>query len=147
MFLSVSAVAQSPRLPNLRLKSINGRWLSLLDYKGKVVLLNFWATWCPPCRTEMPELVTLQGQYGDRGLQIIGVTYPPERRARVRRFAKSIRVNYPIALGTRANKAEFSSDDTLPLTVIIDREGKSRGVIRGILLPEEFEERVKPLLK
>jgi hypothetical protein len=95
----------------------------------------------------MPQLVTLQRQYRDRGLQVIGITYPPERRARVRRFARRIKVNYPIALGTRETKAAFSSDDTLPLTVIIDREGRLHGVTKGILLPEEFEEKVKPLLK
>jgi len=95
----------------------------------------------------MPNLVSLQRQYGERGLQIIGVTYPPERRARVRGFTRSIKVNYPIALGTRETRARFSSDQTLPFTVIIDRDGKLGGVISGILLPEEFEEKVRPLLK
>jgi len=129
------------------LKSLAGGTVRLNDYRGKVVLLNFWATWCPPCRAEMPNLVSLQRQYGERGLQIIGVTYPPERRARVRGFTRSIKVNYPIALGTRETRARFSSDQTLPFTVIIDRDGKLGGVISGILLPEEFEEKVRPLLK
>jgi hypothetical protein len=95
----------------------------------------------------MPALVKLQREYGKDGLQIIGVTYPPERRGRVRRFTRSLKVNYPIALGTREMKAGFSADGTLPLTVIIDREGTIRGTIAGILLPEEFNVQIKPLLQ
>jgi thiol-disulfide isomerase/thioredoxin len=112
-----------------------------------VVLLNFWATWCPPCGAEIPDLVKLQKEYGRQGLQVLGVTYPPERQARVLRFTRRLKVNYPVALGTRETKALFSSDETLPLTIIIDRDGKLRETISGILLPEEFEEKVRPLLR
>lgn len=116
------------------------------DQKGKVVLINFWATWCPPCRAEMPDLVRLQREHAKQGLQIIGITYPPERLDRVRRFARSLKVNYPIILGTRQLKARFSSEETLPLTVVIDRDGNVSEIISGILLREEFEEKIKPLL-
>jgi len=118
----------------------------LRDYRGKVVLINFWATWCPPCRAEMPDLVRLQREHARHGLQIIGITYPPETRTRVRRFASSIKVNYPIVLGTRQIKARFSSEETLPLTVVIDRDGKVKEIISGILLREEFDEKIRPLL-
>ncbi|HZG52291.1 MAG TPA: TlpA disulfide reductase family protein [Pyrinomonadaceae bacterium] len=144
---SHSAVGQGVKAPSLTLKSIEGRTVRLSDYRGKVVLINFWATWCPPCRAEMPDLVKLQREYGKDGLQIIGVTYPPERPARVREFARRLKVNYPVVLGTRATKAGFSPDETLPLTVIIDREGKIRGAIAGILLPAEFDLHIKPLLQ
>lgn len=142
-----SAQGQDVKAPSLTLKSIEGRTVRLSDYQGQVVLINFWATWCPPCRAEMPALVKLQREYGKDGLQIIGVTYPPEQLARVRRFTRGLKVNYPIVLGTRATKAGFSSDETLPLTVIIDREGTIRGAIAGILLPEEFDLHIKPLLQ
>jgi thiol-disulfide isomerase/thioredoxin len=128
------------------LKDINGRAVRLSDYQGKVVLINFWATWCPPCRAEMPDLIKLQREHGKDGLQIIGITYPPERKDRVRRFATGLKVNYPIVLGTRELKARFSSDETLPLTIVIDRDGKVNDTIRGILLREEFDEKIKPLL-
>jgi peroxiredoxin len=141
------AVGQDTKAPPFALKSIEGRMVRLSDYRGKVVLLNFWATWCPPCRAEIPDLVKLQQEYGKDGLQIIGVTYPPEKRSRVRRFTRRMKVNYPIALGTQKTKAGFSDDETLPLTVIIDREGTIRGIIAGILLPEEFNEQIKPLLR
>ena len=144
---SHSAPGQGVKAPSLTLKSIEGRTVRLSDYRDKVVLINFWATWCPPCRAEMPDLVKLQREYGKDGLQIIGVTYPPERRARVRRFTRRLKVNYPVVLGMRETMAGFSPDETLPLTVIIDRGGTIRGAIAGILLPEEFNIQIKPLLE
>lgn len=143
---SVSILRQEVKAPQFALKDLNGRIVRLSDYKGKVVLINFWATWCPPCRAEMPDLVRLQREHGKEGLQIIGITYPPERRARVRRFARDLKVNYPIILGTREIKARFSSDETLPLTIVINRDGKVIEIISGILLREEFDEKIKPLL-
>ena len=133
-------------MPQVVLKDVDGRTVRLSDYHGKVVLINFWATWCPPCRAEMPDLVRLQREHAKQGLQIIGITYPPERKDRVVRFARSIKVNYPIILGTREIKARFSSEETLPLTVVINRDGKVSDIISGILLREEFDEKIKPLL-
>ena len=142
-----SVLRQQAKTPQFTLKDLKGRTVRLSDYRGKVVLINFWATWCPPCRAEMPDLIKLQREYGKEGLQIIGITYPPERQARVRRFARSLKVNYPIALGTREIKDGFSSEETLPLTVVINRDGKVSEIISGILLRDEFDEKVKPLLK
>lgn len=146
-FAPASVLGQETTAPQLTLKDLNGRTVRLSDYRGKVVLINFWATWCPPCRAEMPDLIRLQREHGKEGLQIIGVTYPPERKARVQRFARSVKVNYPIVLGTREIKSRFSSDETLPLTVVINRDGKVSEIISGILLPQEFEEKIKPLLR
>jgi thiol-disulfide isomerase/thioredoxin len=141
------AVDQNSKAPALSLKDIQGRKISLSKYKGKVVLLNFWATWCPPCRAEMPDLVKMQRQYRKQGLQVIGITYPPEQIAEVRQFVKQLRVNYPIALGTKETKTLFDKTETLPLTLIIDRQGNVVDRIEGILLPEEFEQKIKPLLQ
>jgi peroxiredoxin len=145
-FAPAGALGQEVKAPQFDLRDLNGRTVRLSDYKGKVVLINFWATWCPPCRAEMPDLVRLQREHGKEGLQIIGITYPPETKSRVRRFAKSLKVNYPIILGTSEIKTRFSSDETLPLTVVIDRNGKVSDIISGILLREEFDEKIKPLL-
>jgi thiol-disulfide isomerase/thioredoxin len=143
----ISAVAQSPSPPTaLRLKIIQGRWINLADYKGKVVLLNFWATWCAPCRQEIPDLIKAQRSYRDRGLQIIGITYPPEKIPEVRRFVRKLRMNYPVAIGTKASKARFTSSETLPMTIVIDRDGTVRDVIEGMMYAEEFDQKVKPLL-
>jgi thiol-disulfide isomerase/thioredoxin len=146
--LSVAGSGQTAgQSPNLKLTDLQGHPLSLETYRGKIVLLNFWATWCPPCRAEMPDLIKYQKQYQAQGLQIIGITYPPEETSEVRRFTKSIGVNYPIAIGTEETKNSFSQDEALPMTVIIDREGKVLDIIKGILMPEEFDEKVKPLLR
>ncbi|MDT5156212.1 MAG: hypothetical protein QOH51_569 [Acidobacteriota bacterium] len=135
------------KAPSLSLRDIRGHVVRLSDYKGKVVLLNFWATWCPPCRAEMPDLVKMQREYRSLGLQVIGITYPPETVRGVQRFTRQLRVNYPIALGTKETKSLFDESETLPLTIVIDREGNIRDRIEGILLPEEFEQKIKPLLK
>ena len=133
--------------PQLTLKDINGRTTRLSDYKGKVVLLNFWATWCVPCRKEMPDLIKWQRQYKGRGLQVIGITYPPEELVEVRKLIRSMKVNYPVVMGDEATKAKFDDGDVLPVTVVIDRNGTIRSVIQGIIFPDEFEEKVKPLLR
>jgi peroxiredoxin len=146
VFSRAHVLGQETKAPQFELKDVNGRIVRLSNYRGKVVLINFWATWCPPCRAEMPELVRLQREHARRGLQIIGITYPPESKTRVRRFARSLKVNYPIILGTRQIKTRFSSEETLPLTVVIDREGKVSDIISGILLRQEFDEKIKPLL-
>ncbi len=144
--LPATTFGQSTRVPDLALRDLSGRTIRVSDYKGKVVLLNFWATWCPPCRAEMPDLVKMQREYKSRGLQIIGVTYPPETPAAVRRFVRRLRVNYPVALGTKETKRLFDDGETLPLTIIIGRDGKVIDRVEGILLPEEFEQKIKPLL-
>ena len=145
-FCAASVEAQQLKAPRLELKDVNGRTVRLSSYQGKVILINFWATWCPPCRAEMPDLIRLQREHAKQGLQIIGISYPPQTKTQVRRFARSLKVNYPIVLGTREIKARFSSEETLPLTVVINRDGTVSDIISGILLPEEFEEKIKPLL-
>ena len=140
-------MAQSASPPtSLRLKTIQGRWLNLTDYKGQVVLINFWATWCPPCRQEIPDLIKAQRTYRDQGLRILGITYPPQKISEVRRFVRKLRMNYPVAIGTKGTKAQFTPSETLPLTVVIDRDGNVREVIEGIMYSDEFDQKVKPLL-
>ena len=142
------ALAQTSRAePAVKLKNLQGRTFRLADFKGKVVLINFWATWCPPCRTEIPQLIKWQHEYAREGLQIIGVTYPPQTRAEVRRFARKMKMNYELVLGTKATKLLFTENETLPLTIVIDRAGNVRHLIEGIIFPEEFDEQIKTLLK
>jgi peroxiredoxin len=145
--LPAVASGQSGKAPAIALKDLQGHTVRLSRYRGKVVLLNFWATWCPPCHAEMPDLVKWQREFRSTGLQVIGITFPPTELREVRRFVRSIHVNYPVLLGSKETKALFNSTETLPVTIIIDREGRVRDNIEGILLPEEFEEKVKPLLQ
>ena len=146
LLVSVAAYAQASQPAKLALKDIHGRALSLSDYRGSVVLVNFWATWCVPCGAEIPDLIKLQRKYRNRGLRIIGVTYPPEKLSEVRRFARQLRMNYRVALGTKASKSLFTPSETLPFSVIIDRDGVVRDLIEGIMYAEEFNQKVKPLL-
>jgi peroxiredoxin len=144
--LAVIHVSAQQSAPALSLKDINGKTVKLSDFSGKVVLLNFWATWCVPCRTEIPDLVKKQDEYQSQGLRIVGITFPPEDAAEVRRFARELKINYPVVIGTKETKRAFTTSETLPFTVIIDREGKVRGMIEGIMYADEFDEKVKPLL-
>jgi thiol-disulfide isomerase/thioredoxin len=147
ILVPIPTLAQtSVSAPSLALKDLQGRSVRLADFKGKVVLVNFWATWCPPCRAEIPDLVKWQRQYGRQGLQVIGVTYPPTNRRAVRTFARQLKINYPVWLGSKATKGLFDLGETLPFSVVVDRQGKVRATIEGIMLPEEFDEKVRPLL-
>ena len=150
LMLAAAAFAQkSPdnKTPVIILKDINGKTVNLSQYKGKIVLVNFWATWCPPCRAEIPELIKWQKEYQKQGLQIVGVTYPPTNIANVKNFIRRHKINYPILLGSKKTKAIFNPGDVLPLTVIIDKQGKIKDFIEGILYPEEFSEKIIPLLE
>jgi len=148
LMITPNVAAQAPRpAPPVVLKDVKGRTIRLSDLKGKVVLLNFWATWCPPCRAEIPDLVKWQKEYAFQGLQVIGVTYPPTDRRKVRSFIRELKIIYPVLLGQKKTKALFDAGETLPFSVLIDREGKVRENIEGILLPEEFDEKVRPLLE
>jgi peroxiredoxin len=145
--LSFGVFAQVPeKAPSLRLRDISGHTFRLAEHKGKVVLINFWATWCAPCRTEIPELVTWQRKYRSRGLQVIGITYPPQTRSEVLKFISRANVNFPIVLGTKATKLLFTSSETLPITLVIDSEGNICDVIEGVVFQEEFDQKIKPLL-
>jgi thiol-disulfide isomerase/thioredoxin len=83
------------------LKNFDGRMAPLKKYRGKIIVINFWATWCAPCLAEIPEFIRLQRNYRNQGLQVIGVTYPPVSRARVRWLAVKSRINYPLLFGNR----------------------------------------------
>jgi peroxiredoxin len=140
------ATSRQEIAPAFELKDIKGRTIRLKDYRGKVVLLNFWATWCIPCRAEMPDLVKLQNEYQSKDLQVVAVTYPDYTRAAVRHIARRLKLNYPILLGTRELAGRYGVGEVMPTTIVIDRQGKIRARILGILEPDEFEQSVKPLL-
>ena len=133
--------------PELEMKDLHGRTVRLANFKGKVVLLNFWATWCAPCRAEIPELVKLQATYKARGLQIAAVTYPPYRFSRVKSVARQFGISYPVLFGSRQAAASYDVGEVLPVSVIIDREGRIRDRIVGVIDREEFDLKVRPLLE
>ena len=139
-------VPQESTTPTLALKDLRGRTVRLESFRGKVVLLNFWATWCPPCRAEVPDLIALQKEHGAKGLQVVGVTCPPYTRAEVAKFVKDQKITYPILLGKEGLASQLTGTDVLPTTLVLDREGRVHAKIEGILTPEEVAERILPLL-
>ena len=111
----------------------------LKDYKGKIVVINFWATWCVPCLAEVPEFVRLQRSYRNQGLQVIGVTYPPVSRARVRRLAVKSRINYLLLFGNRRIATLYGVSNVLPAPIIVGRQGRLEGRIDGVTDLEEVK--------
>lgn len=138
---------QVKKAPEVSLKDLKGRTVKIQDFKGKVVLLNFWATWCVPCLAEIPELIKWQKEYENQGLQIVGITYPPTNQKKVRSFARHQKINYPILFGLKKTRVSFDAGETMPLSVVIDKEGNIREIIEGIIFADEFDEKIKPLLK
>ena len=110
-------------MPAVTMHDLEGRPLSTASLRGKVVLVNFWATWCPPCRAEIPDLVKLQAKYGDR-LQIIGISQDEGAVDLVRQYAAEQRMNYPVVMMTPELDRAFPGISALPTSFVIDREGR-----------------------
>jgi peroxiredoxin len=110
--------------PDFTLETPDGRNVSLSNYRGQAVMLNFWATWCGPCKIEMPWFVELQKEYGPQGLQILGVAMDDSSKEDIQKFAKDMGVNYTILIGREAVGQAYGGVDVLPTTFFIDRDGK-----------------------
>jgi thiol-disulfide isomerase/thioredoxin len=132
--------------PNFELASLEGQNMKLSDLHGKAVLLNFWATWCGPCKIEMPWFVELQKQYGPEGLQIVGVAMDDASSEDIARFAKDLGVNYPILLGKEAVGQSYGGVSVLPTTFFIDRDGKILAREFGLQSRSVFVDHIKEAL-
>ena len=119
-----------PQAPDFRLTDINGKTISLSDYKGKVLFLNFWATWCPPCRAEIPDFVEAYGQEKAKGLEILGISLDSKGKDAIVAFVEKYKINYPIVLETRQATEQITSDyqpgQFIPTTIVIDKRGRIR---------------------
>jgi len=133
--------------PSWSLPSIDGKTVNLSDFKGKVVVLDFWATWCPPCRKEIPSFIELQKELGDKGLAVVGIALDEEGAKVVKPFAKKNDINYPLVIGKQATSDSYGGIEGIPTTFIIDRDGKIVGKHVGLTSKEEFLKELTPLLK
>lgn len=115
--------AMHPLAPEFSLTDLSGQKLDLSSYRGKVVLLDFWATWCVPCRTEIPRFVDLQNKYRDRGLQVIGISLDDDPKV-VGAFYQQFQINYPVAVGDASLAERYGGILGLPVNYLIDREGR-----------------------
>ena len=134
-----------PLAPDFSVTDLSGRKLALADYRGKVVLLNFWATWCGPCRLEVPGFVDLQSKYRDQGLVVIGISMDDDP-APVREFYQRYRMNYPVAMGDDGLTDRFGGIVGLPTTFLIQRDGHIYARETGAEDAGTFEEPIKKLL-
>lgn len=134
------------KAPDFELSSLDGRKVRLSDFRGKAVVLNFWATWCPPCKVEMPWFVDMQNQYGKDGLVVVGVAMDDTEPSKIAEFAHEMGVNYPVLLGTDKVSDDYGNVQYLPTTFFIDRDGVIVDKSAGLFERKDIEDEVKKTL-
>jgi thiol-disulfide isomerase/thioredoxin len=142
-------VLASPPQANFKFsfKDADGRKVSLSKFKGKVIILDFWATWCVPCKAEIPGFIELQKKYGDRGLQIIGLSVDDSQSV-AKKYAAEMKMNYPVLLaeGKEDILKAYDPIPSIPVSIIIDRDGKIVARHLGIASMDVFEKEIASLL-
>jgi len=142
-----AAAAQEPKpAPDFALLDAQGREIKLSSLKGNVVLLNFWATWCGPCKIEMPWFVEFQRQYKDQGFSVVAVSLDSEGWEVVKPFAEDFKLNFPVVVGDDALAEKFGGIAALPTTFIIDKEGRITASHTGLVSKSDYEDEIKKLL-
>jgi len=137
---------QGTKAADFRLKTTDGKTVQLSQMKGKVVLLNFWATWCGPCRKEIPDFLEVYKQYKGRGFEIIGVSLDDEGWKVVNPFVKQFNINYPIVIGDGKLVNAYGGFEFIPTTFLIDKEGTIVHTFTGLVTKADLERRLKVIL-
>lgn len=133
--------------PDFELKDANGHTVKLSDYRGKVVLLDFWATWCGPCKIEIPWFKEFERENKDKGFAVIGVAMDDDGWDAVKPFAQQIGINYRVVIGNDEVAQLFGGVDALPTTFLIDREGRIAAIHIGLSGKRDFENGIQELLQ
>jgi thiol-disulfide isomerase/thioredoxin len=131
--------------PNFDLTSTNGKNVKLSDYRGKVVIVDFWATWCPPCRKGIPDLIELQKEFKDN-LVVIGVSLDQDTKSDVVPFMKKYGINYPIVYGNDQVIMDYGSINAIPTSFVIDKTGKIVDKHIGLVPKSEYVDKIKEIL-
>ncbi|HRE83082.1 MAG TPA: TlpA disulfide reductase family protein [Opitutaceae bacterium] len=132
--------------PAWRLKGLDGKDVTLSQFRGKVVLVDFWATWCAPCRAEMPAYVAIQKKYAEQGLVIVGISLDAQGPVVVKKFIDSLGITYPVVMGND-DVTEAYKVRVMPTTFLVDREGKIRHTKIGAITDQaEYEKIIESLL-
>ena len=143
----VKPESQRKKAPEFALKDSNGQTVTLADFKGKVVLLNFWATWCGPCKVEIPWFIDFETKYRDQGFAVLGVAMDDEGWEVVKPYIVSKKVNYRVVMGTDLMANLYGGVESLPTTFILDREGRIARTHIGLVSKSEYENDMQELLK
>jgi thiol-disulfide isomerase/thioredoxin len=147
-FLSSAAQTSPSPLPDFNLADVSGNQHSISEWQGKILIINFWATWCPPCRKEIPEFIALQEQYAPNGLQFIGIAIDDQDA--VEDYLASIKINYPMLIGGVSGIALAhqlgNNIDAVPFTLIVDRKGQIIHRHPGEFSLEQITEIITPLI-
>lgn len=122
--------------PDFSLQDLKGSRISLSDYRGKVLFLNFWATWCPPCRAEIPGFVEVYKEYKNKGMEIIGLSVDEMSEGDLLAFVEKYEMNYPVAFATEKIVGDYEPGQYIPTTIIIDKQGKIRHKHIGLMRKE-----------
>ena len=146
MQASHARIREQPLAPNFSLPQLTGNKLDLSSYRGKVVLLDFWATWCDPCRDEIPHFIALQSKYGDQGLQIIGVSMDDSLDP-ARDFYQRFKINYPVVMGDANTGELYGGILGLPVAFLIGRNGRIAAKHIGATDISVFEKEIVNLLR
>jgi peroxiredoxin len=133
--------------PDFALTNLSGQMVRLSDFKGKIVLLDFWATWCPPCRTEIPDFVQLQKQYAGKGFTVLGVALDDEGVVVVKSLAEKLGVNYPLVIGNTQTAAKYGGIQALPTAFLIGRDGRILKTFVGARDKSEWEQIIQTALR
>jgi cytochrome c biogenesis protein CcmG/thiol:disulfide interchange protein DsbE len=144
-FGAIKPAASRKAAPSFTLKGLDGKEVALTSLKGKVVLLNFWATWCSPCKKEIPWFVEFQRQHQAKGLVVLGVSADDDVKE-VQAFLKSVTVNYPVVMGTEATMKAYGGVESLPTSFLIDRQGRVAGIHTGLVERAEYVRDLEALL-
>jgi peroxiredoxin len=144
---SVKPDKERKQAPDFTLKDADGKPVHLSDYKGKVVLLDFWATWCGPCKIEIPWFMEMQRKNKDRGFEVLGVSMDDEGWEVVKPFISDISMNYRVVIGNDQTAQLYGGVEALPTTFLIDRSGKIAAVHVGLASKKDFEDGVEQLLQ
>jgi peroxiredoxin len=150
VFLFTACAAQpekKQKAPNFSLQTQNGKAIELSKLKGKVVLVNFWATWCPPCRAEIPDFIEVYNTYKSKGFEIVGIALDEDGWSKVAPYIEKVKMNYPVVLGTAKVVQQYGGIEAIPTTFIVDKKGYIVASQVGLVSKELLEQKLKSLLK